>query len=74
MAKAAVSVAEHIANICEQAGLQIMEQVLDVVMDREEVTTERLLGLTADDIYPLYEAWVGPAVDDVEKSLLGLFD
>jgi hypothetical protein len=67
-------VQEHIETICEEAMLGVMVQVLEIVRDREEVPEESLLGLDADDVTEMYEGWIGPAIDRLEKSLLGDYD
>lgn len=68
------NVLDHLAAIAAEAGLEVMDQILGIVSDREEVPDEVLLRLTADDMTALYEGFVGPAVDRVEKSLLGDYD
>ena len=65
---------KHIETICEEAGLGVMVQVFEIVRDREEVPEEAILGLDAEDVTQLYDAWIGPAIDNVEKSMLGDFD
>lgn len=59
---------------CAEAGLQVMAQVLSIVAEREEVPMETLAALTPEEIYDLYEGWIGPAVDKVENSLLGHYN
>lgn len=63
-------VSTHIANISREAGLGVMEQILTIVSDREEVSDEALLALTSKDLVALYDGFVGPAVDRVERSLM----
>ena len=61
----------HLEKVCAEAGLETMADILDIVRNREEVLDARLEELTADDITDMYDSWVGPAVDGIERSLLG---
>ena len=63
---------QHLANITKEAGLKMMSGVFDVLIDRETIPAATLLRLTSDDVLELYEAWIGPAIDDVERSLAHL--
>jgi hypothetical protein len=65
---------EHLRLICEEAGLEIMTQVYDILRNREALADGEFLALDASDVYAHYEAWIGPGIDNLEKSLLGDFD
>lgn len=61
--------ANHIAQVCTEAGLPMMAGVLQVVTDRGYVYPETLDNLTASDVERLYSDHIGPAVDDVETAV-----
>lgn len=54
-----------------QAGLEVMGSagVLGILWDRESVNTDTLLSLTPDHITSIYNAHIGPAIDDIEHRL-----
>lgn len=64
---------QAIIDKCDEAGLQIMAQVLFVLHERETVPSEALDALTAEDITEFYEGYLTRAIDDIERSLLGDF-
>src|SRR5690606_32136344 len=61
--------ADHIAQVCKEAGLDVMRPILALVHDRENVPDSTLFALTADDVTDLYETRFAPAVDAVEDDL-----
>lgn len=60
---------EHLDRISKEAGLEVMADILGILYNRETVTHERLLKLTAEDVEDLYDRYVGPAIDDIEDAL-----
>lgn len=65
---------QDIIDKCEQAGAGIMVHVLSILMDRGEVGAAAIEALTPEDIVEHYDAWIGPAIDNMERSLLGDFN
>lgn len=71
LAPAPVSpVDEHLTAVCAEAHLNSMVEVFAFVLDREQVSDEQVLALTADDVTGLHDAYVAPAVDRIEDALL----
>lgn len=64
----------HIESVCTQAGLPVMVQVLTILWDRESVSVETLMDITADDVEAQYNAWIAPGIDRVESALNGDFN
>jgi len=62
---------KHLTYICREAGLDMMIGVFDVLINRETLTPRQLMALTAADITGLYEGWIAPAIDNVERTLRG---
>lgn len=65
---------QAIIDKCEQVGAGIMVHVLSILMDRGEIGAAAIEALTPEDIVEHYDAWIGPAIDNMERSLLGDFD
>lgn len=63
------TVAQHIEDICTEAGLGVMEGIFTVIRDREQVTDEQLLALHSGDVTEWYEASLAPAIDSIEEDL-----
>lgn len=63
-------VAEHLAAVCDQAGLVAMRAILDVIRGRENLPTAAYLYLTPHAVTELYERHIGPAIDTVEAALV----
>lgn len=63
------NVDDHIKTICKEAGLRMMRGVFDVLLDRETTTFARVLKLTSDEVYDLYESHIGPAIDGIEDEV-----
>lgn len=65
------NVHQHLDAIAREAGLGIMgsDGVLGILADRGEVSTRRLLMLDADDVEPIYEQFIAPAIDRLEQRL-----
>lgn len=63
------SVSAHIEAICDQAGLGVMVQVVEIIRDRESVTDDALLALDADDVDAFYTGFLARAIDDIERSI-----
>lgn len=61
-------VQKHIEQVCKDAGLGVMVQVYEIIQDRESVSTRALLGLTAEVVDEHYNMFVGPAIDEIEKT------
>lgn len=63
---------KHLDQIANDAYLGVMSSdgILGILHDRETVSDERLLALTADDVSDLYDRFIGPAIDDIEDALL----
>lgn len=59
----------HVASICQEAGLEMMAGVFDVLWNRETVNTETLASLTSEDVTELYAGFIGPAIDKIEEQL-----
>jgi hypothetical protein len=69
------AVSEHLDKIAGEAHYEIMGHthgLLGIVRDRETVTDEQLLNLTADDLVAFYDAYAGPAVDQLEDVIGGI--
>lgn len=66
----AVEATQHVAAVCKEAGLGVMLAVFEVVDDREDVSVEALMSLTAEDVTRMYETLIAPAIDRVEDELL----
>ena len=62
-------VGAHIEQICNEAGLGVMVQVFEIIHDRESVTEEDLLALTADDVLGFYEGHLARAIDTIESFI-----
>lgn len=62
---------QHLHDICTKAGLGVMAGVLSVVRDRETVEDATLLSCSSEDVTAFYEMYIGPAIDHVERRLLG---
>ena len=62
---------EHLDRIATEAGLVVMdsEGILGIIADRETVSYDTLLALTADNVTDLYHTYIGPAIDGIEDSL-----
>jgi hypothetical protein len=60
---------QDIINKCDEAGLQVMAQVLFVLHDREVLPAAALDAITPEDITEFYEGFIGPAIDKIEESL-----
>ena len=61
----------HLDAICKEAGLHVMREVMEVVLDREpgaEVLL-RILMLTPQDITDFYEIHIGPEIDRLVSHL-----
>lgn len=65
---------QAIVDKCNEAGLQVMAQVLFVLHEREGLPAATLDAITSEDIAALYEGFIEPAIDNVERSLLGDFN
>lgn len=59
-----------IAKNCADAGLEVMEQIIGILYNRETVTPEVLLALTPEQITDIYNYTLGPAIDRIENDLL----
>lgn len=61
---------QHIEKVCEEAGLTVMEQVYDILLNREgEGMEEALAKLTAEDVTSDYFGYLGPAIDNIERNI-----
>lgn len=63
------SIDDHVNKICEEAGLGVMVQVFQIIADREEVTDEQLMALTADDVNGYY-FHIAKGIDTIENFML----
>ena len=63
------NVDDHVKTICKEAGLGMMRGVFDVLLDREAITYPKVLTLTGDDVYELYESHIGPAIDGIQDEI-----
>lgn len=59
----------HLHGVANRAGLGVMAEVLEVVVDREVIDDQALLLVSSDDIRNLYEDYVAPTVDSLEGVL-----
>lgn len=64
-------VRDHLDTVCDQAGLDVMRGILDVLRDREELPTTAYLNLTPETITRLYDQHIGRAIDKVAADLSG---
>jgi hypothetical protein len=64
-----LSITMHVREVCHRAGLPIMEGVFDILRDRGEIAESSLAELTEDLVAEMYEAIIGPAVDELEECL-----
>ncbi len=48
------AVEAHLAKTCRDAGLGVMVSLFEVLLDRETVDEQALLGVTAEDVTELY--------------------
>lgn len=71
---AANLVNDHIEQVCEESPYGTMTDILQVCRDREDLEDEHYLALTAADMDQLWDGIIGPAIDDVERSLRGDYD
>lgn len=60
-----------VAQNCADAGLEVMEQIIGILFNRETVAPEALVALSPGDIQDLYFTFVDPAIDRIEDGLLG---
>lgn len=60
----------HVHNVCEEAGLQVMEQVYDILSNREVLPRDVFTLLTVTDVTGHYFGIVGPAIDAIESDML----
>lgn len=65
---------DHIQQICEEAGYGTMADILQVSRERGDLEDETYLAVTAADLEGLWDGYVGPAIDDVERSIRGDYD
>jgi hypothetical protein len=65
---------EHVATVCREAGLDIMEHVFVVLAERETIPYTRLAALTVDEVTDYYYGFIQRSIDKVEASLLGEYD
>lgn len=61
----------HIDRIADEAGYEVMnsEGILGILYNREVLSDEQFLALTAEDVNELYDRFIGPAVDGIEEVL-----
>lgn len=59
----------HLNQVCEEAMLPIMAEMLQIVADREQVPPGVFDRLTADNIEAMFWNHIGPAIDLVEYDL-----
>lgn len=66
------SAIRRIEERCQEAGLDVMAVIMGVLYDRENVSVETLVSVTASDsnIDLMYESFIAPAIDALERSLL----
>lgn len=57
---------------CRKAGLGVMGHILTVLYDRESVGIDTLLALSKseENVVDAYEAFIAPAIDQLEAFLL----
>jgi len=63
------AVGRHLAEVCEEAYLGVMVQVLGILRDRELFEDDELLGITDGDVTGWYFQHIAPAIDDIENDL-----
>lgn len=61
---------QDIIDKCEKVGAGIMVHVLSILVDRGEVDAATIESLTPEDIVEHYDAWIGPAIDKMERNLM----
>ncbi len=63
-------VMRHVERICDEAGLGVMVQVYEILLNREiEEGGITMLTLDADDVQRHYFNVIGPAIDTIETFL-----
>lgn len=67
-------VQDHIEDVCSEAGYGTMVDILHVTLERESLEDEHYLALSADDLEGIWDGYVGPAIDDVERCIRGDYD
>ena len=63
------AVGRHLAEVCEEAYLGVMVQVLGILRDRELFEDDELLGITDGNVTGWYFQHIAPAIDDIENDL-----
>ncbi len=59
---------DHVKRISEEALLPVVGELLSVVIDREEVHDDLWASMDADDIEDLYDQYVGPMTDRLQRE------
>jgi uncharacterized protein (UPF0276 family) len=61
---------EKIVDLCREEGLEIMGEVADVVINRENVDPVDVRRYLEDvGVEGAYESFIGPAIDRIEDAI-----
>jgi hypothetical protein len=61
----------HLDAVAREAGYEVMDSngVLGIIVNRESVPDAALLSIDAAGVNDLYDQYVGPAIDQMERAL-----